>query len=116
VDLDRELARRREDEAAHRVEGGREALGGHRREALQHREHEAGGLAGAGLGGGEQVAAPEDDGDGLRLDGGGLGITLLRDGAKQLGQQPEAFEGRGNDYLLNRNRPAKESFATGSGR
>jgi hypothetical protein len=41
---------------------------------------------------------------------------LLRDGAKQLGQQPEAFEGRTYDDLL-KNRPAKDfAFDTGSGR
>ena len=64
----------------------------------------------------EQVAAREDDGDGLRLDGGGFGVALLRDGAKQLGQQPEAFEGRTDVNLLN-DRPAKDlAFETGSGR
>jgi hypothetical protein len=35
VDLDRELARRREDQAAHRVQRGREALRRERREPLQ---------------------------------------------------------------------------------
>src|SRR5205085_8703324 len=107
VHLDRELARGREDEAAYRVQCRREALGRERREALQQRQGETGGLAGAGLRGAEQVASREDDGDGLRLDGGGFGIALLRDGAKQLGDEPEAFEGRAYDGLL-KNRPAKE--------
>ena len=89
------------------MQRGREALGRQRREALQQRQREAGGLAGAGLGGAEQVAAREDDGDGLRLDGGGFGVALLRDSAKQLGQQPEAFEGRTYVNLL-KNRPAKD--------
>jgi len=55
----------------------------------------------------QQVAAREDHGDRLRLDGGGFGIALLRDGAKQLGDEPEAFEGRAYDSLLI-NRPAKD--------
>jgi hypothetical protein len=52
---------------------------------LQHRQSEAGGLAGAGLRGAEQIPALQNDGDGLRLDGGGLGIALLGDCAEQLG-------------------------------
>jgi hypothetical protein len=98
------------------VQRRREAACGERGEALQERQGEAGGLAGAGLRGAEQIASREDDGDGLRLDGGCFGIALLRDGAKQLGQQPEAFEGRTYDDLL-KNRPAKDfAFDTGSGR
>jgi hypothetical protein len=98
------------------VQRGREALGRHRRQALQQGEREPGGLAGAGLRGAEQVASREDDGNGLGLDGGGFGVALLRDGAKQLGQQPEAFEGRDYLNLLN-DRPAKDfAFDTGSGR
>ena len=62
-------------------------------EALQHREDERGGLAGAGLGAGEQVATGEDERDGRGLDGGGLGVALVRDGAKELGRQPEMIEG-----------------------
>jgi hypothetical protein len=98
------------------VQRGREALGRHGRQALQQGKRESGGLAGAGLRGAEQVAPREDDGDGLRLDGGGFGVALLRDGAKQLGQQPEAFEGRAYLNLLN-DRPAEGfAFETGSGR
>jgi hypothetical protein len=94
VHLDGQLARGREDQAADRMQRGREALGGRGGQALQQREGEAGGLAGAGLRGGEEVAAGEDNGNGLRLDGGGDGVALLRDGTQQLGQEPEAFEGR----------------------
>jgi hypothetical protein len=113
--LDRELARGREDEAANRVERRREALRRHGRQALQDREREAGGLAGAGLGGAQEVAARKDDGDGLGLDGGGFGVALLRDRAQQLGREPEAFEGRAYVGLLN-DRPAKDNaFDTGSG-
>jgi hypothetical protein len=56
---------------------------------LQDRQHEAGGLAGAGLRGAEQVAACQNDGDGLRLDGGGNGVALLGDSAEQLGREAE---------------------------
>jgi len=61
-------------------------------EELQHRQSEAGGLAGAGLSGAEQIAPGEDYGNGLRLDGGGLGVTLLGDCAEQLGRKPEILE------------------------
>ena len=86
------------------------------REPLQHGQREARGLAGAGLRGAQQVASREDDRNGLGLNGGGFGITLLRDSAKQLGQEPEAFERRAYDNLL-MDRPAKDfAFDTGSGR
>jgi hypothetical protein len=56
---------------------------------LQDRQHETGGLAGSRLRGAEQVAACEDYRDGLRLDRGGNGVTLLGDSAEQLGRQAE---------------------------
>ena len=116
VDLDREFARRREDEAAHRVQRGREALARDRGEALQQGQGEAGRLAGARLGGAEQVAPGKDDGNGLRLDGGGFGVALFRDGAEQLGQKPETFESLADGYLLN-DRPGRAlTPSTGSGR
>jgi hypothetical protein len=62
------------------------------RETLQHRQREPGGLAGARLGRGEQVASRENDGNGLRLDGSGLGVALLGDGAEQLGGKAEILE------------------------
>jgi len=68
------------------------ARAGFPREQLQHRQREAGGLAGAGLRGAEQIAPGEDYGDGLRLDGGRYGVTLLGDGAEQLGREPEILE------------------------
>ena len=40
----------------------------------------------------EHVAASQDVRDGLRLDGGGLGVALGRDGAKELGREPEGVE------------------------
>jgi len=71
---------------------GRVTGGGFPREQLQHRQREAGGLAGAGLGGAEKISACEYYGNGLRLDGGGYGITLLGDCAEQLGIKPEILE------------------------
>ena len=56
----------------------------------------------AGLRRSEKVAACEHEGDGLRLDGGCFCVALLRDSAKQLGDEPEAFERGADVYLLNR--------------
>ena len=106
LDLERQLTRGREDERAHRAARGsavrrRGGRGGLRRvEPLEERQHERGGLAGAGLGAGEQVAAGEDERDGLALDGRGLGVALVGDGAQVRGRQPEAVEGHGNGTLL----------------
>jgi hypothetical protein len=44
------------------------------------------------LGGAEQIAACENDGDGLRLDGGGFGVALLGNRAEQLGREAEILE------------------------
>src|SRR5581483_11224694 len=77
-----ELARGNEHQGANRPRARPRAGGG---QALQHRQREACCLAGARLRGGEQVAAGEDDGDGLGLDGGGFGVALLGDCAEQLG-------------------------------
>ena len=83
-----------EDEGA---DGARAGRAGGGVEALEHRQHEGGRLAGAGLGAGEQVAAGEDERDGLGLDGRGLGVALVRDGAEELGREPEVIEGHGGD-------------------
>ncbi len=61
-------------------------------EQLEHRQHEGGRLAGAGLGAGEQVATGEDERDRLALDGGGFRVALVGDGTKELGRQPETIE------------------------
>jgi hypothetical protein len=102
-------------------------------EELQHRQREARGLPRAGLRGGEQVAAGENDGDGLGLDGGGLGVALLGDCLEQLGRKAEIFELSVYETLLildqerdfarvsNRRRPAsgigpgRINLRTGSG-
>ena len=56
---------------------------------LQQGQREAGGLAGAGLRGAEQIFSSEDYGDGLRLNRGGCGVALVRDSAEQLGLEAE---------------------------
>jgi len=71
------------------VARGRSAGIGLRGEPLQDGQGEARRLAGAGLGGAQKVAPGKDDGDGLRLDGGGFGVTLLGNSAEQLGRQAE---------------------------
>ena len=61
-------------------------------EALDHRQHEGGRLAGPGLGSGEHVAARQDERDRLGLDGRGFRVALLGDGTEELGRQPETIE------------------------
>jgi hypothetical protein len=46
-------------------------------EDVEHGQHEGGGLAGAGLGAGQQVVSFEHRGNGLGLDGGGGFVALL---------------------------------------
>ena len=90
LDLDRELAGRREDQRAHRMPRRRGARVRHRQEPLQDRQREAGGLAGAGLGAAHDVLAGEDDGDRLRLDRRGRGVAGLVHGPQQVGRRPSS--------------------------
>jgi hypothetical protein len=92
VHLHGEFARRREDQRAHRMARRRGAGAGVAGQALQQRQDEAGGLAGAGLGAAHDVLAGEHDGNGLGLDGGGLGVAGIGHRLEQFGQQPEFFE------------------------
>ena len=69
-------------------------------EPLENGQDERGRLARAGLGAGEQIAALEDEGDRVALDGGGLGVALVRDGAEEFGRQPEDIEGHWKQQLL----------------
>jgi hypothetical protein len=100
LDLEGEFARRCEDEATDRT-ADRPMIGTgppvatwriRTTESLEHRHHERGGLAGAGLGAGHEVASGEDKGDRLGLDRRGLGVALVRDRAKELGREPEGIE------------------------
>jgi hypothetical protein len=108
LDLERELAGRCEDKDADRWPDGvatiarryapidRMTVG----QSLEDGEDERGRLAGAGLGAGEKIATLEDEGDRLSLDGGGLGVALVRDGAEEFGRQPEDIEGHWKQQLL----------------
>jgi hypothetical protein len=73
-DLRRELAGRGEDQAAEAAARGRLTVLG---QAVQDRQGEGGGLAGAGLGDAQQVAARQHGRDGLRLDRGRGGVALV---------------------------------------
>ena len=60
-----------------------------RAEPLQDRQQERGGLAGAGLGRSDDVAARQGEGDGFLLNGGGALVSFFEYGAHQLGHEPE---------------------------
>ena len=64
-------------------------------EPRQHRQHVAGGLAGAGLGDAEHVAAGHGDRDGLNLDGCRFCIAGGLDGSLHFRAEPELSEGCG---------------------
>ena len=82
--LQRQLARRLQDQAARHAGAG--AAAG---QDVEHRQGEAGGLAGAGLRAAEHVAAHQHGRDRLRLDRRGRAVALLGDGAHDLGRQAE---------------------------
>ena len=88
-DLRRELARRREDRGSAGGPGVTVPVGSVVMQAVQDRQHEARGLAGAGLGRGEQIAAGEHERDGFRLDRGGDGVARVGDGAQQRFRQAQ---------------------------
>ena len=89
-------------------------------EALQHRQHEGGRLAGAGLGAGQQVTAGEDERNRLALDGGWFGVALRRDGAEQVGRQARAWrrtwEAPDEALPLQMRGPVRARVGSGSGR
>ena len=64
-------------------------------QALQHRQGEAGGLAGAGLCAGEQVATREHGGNRLLLDRRGNFVAFLAHGAKNRLGQAQVVKGHG---------------------
>ena len=89
VDLHRELAGRDQDEDPDRMARGREAGVGLVAQPVEDRQHEGGGLAGPGLGGGEDIAARENERDRSGLDGCRGLVPLLGDHAHEVGRQAE---------------------------
>ncbi len=101
VYLERELARGRQDERAH---AARFVLTGVLGEALEQRQAERGGLAGAGLRDAEDVAARKHQRNGLGLDRGGIDIVFGGKSAlKRLGHAERGkHRNRQNKSLLAR--------------
>ncbi len=95
-DLRGELTRRGEDQHADLA-----GLGDLRGwpQAVERGQHESRGLAGAGLGDAEKVAAGEDRRNGLELDGGRLRIIFRGERIEQGLGQPEGM----NDIEYNSN-------------
>ena len=77
-----QLARGRQDQRTHRVHGRRDAGVGKLFQTLQDRQQESGSLAGTGLGGSQQIAAGQDQRDGLGLDGGSFRVPHFVDGTQ----------------------------------
>ncbi len=76
----------------------RAALG---RQPMQDRQREGRRLAGAGLGDAQKVAAGQDMGDRLRLDGRGQGVALGRERFEQRGREAEIGKlGQGSFFRL----------------
>ncbi len=90
VHLHRQFARRREDQRAHRVARRRGRVAGMAHQLVQQRQDEAGGLAGAGLGAAHDVVTGQDDGNGLRLDRGGIGIAGISTALRISGASPRS--------------------------
>ena len=86
-DLRREFARRLEDQGARHAR-----LGAAARQDLDHRQGEGGGLAGAGLGDADDVAALEHLRDGLGLDRRRRGVAGVGDGLEDLRAEAEILE------------------------
>jgi hypothetical protein len=92
-DLRDQFARRRQNQdsgAAHGRPAGRCC------KAMQQRQRESGGLAGACLRHAEHVAAPQQHRDRLRLNGGRAGIAFLGQRAQQRWRQTEIGERHGH--------------------
>ena len=76
-DLAREFARRAQHQHAGAAAGGRLGMG---QKVMENRQSEGGGLAGAGLGDADEIAAGHDRGNGLRLNRRRLGVAELVQG------------------------------------
>jgi hypothetical protein len=92
LDLRGKFAGRREDQRADRRAALGVALGGGVHQPVQHRQREPGGLAGAGLRAGEQVAALKDGGDGLFLDRRRRVVTRVGNSLEQRLGEPQFVE------------------------
>ena len=68
--------------------------------ARQHRQHEGGGLAGAGLGDAQDVAAREHVGDGLFLDRGRRGVSRGCHRIQDLLREAKGIKTHGECYLF----------------
>ena len=92
VHLDCQLARRREHERAHRMARRRRRTAGVRCKALQRRQGERGGLAGAGLRACHEVAPREHERNGLLLYRSRLLVSEFAHHLKKRGRQTEGVE------------------------
>ena len=88
-DLRRQLTGRRQNQNAHEA-GVRTARVG--QQALDDGQREGRRLAGAGLGDAEQIAALQKRGDGLCLNGGGMGVAFFGQSAKKRLDEAEILE------------------------
>ena len=77
-DLHRQLARRLEDQRARHARAAAAVV-----QDVDHRQHEAGGLAGAGLGDADQVLAHQNGRNGGALNRSRLVVAAVIDGAEQ---------------------------------
>lgn len=91
VNLERELARRHEHQAARLTHPGRTAAAD--QQAIDHRQAERGSLAGAGLRACQQIAAAEDDGDRRELNRRRRGVAEPGERVRERGREPESDEG-----------------------
>ena len=95
MNLHRELPRRREDQGARRA---RAAMRVGADQGVEQRQGERPGLAGAGLGDAQHVAALEQIGNRLRLDRRGRGVAAFGQGfQKRLGEAEIREEGLGHE-------------------
>src|SRR5262249_1037213 len=107
--LSRQLARRAQHQHARALLLERFAVRG---EAIEDRKRERGGLAGAGLRNADQVAAGENQRDGVGLDRGGGGVLFLGEGALDRLCEAEFVERRQNTrVLLWRDTPGRNGAA-----
>ena len=95
--LQGELARRLQDQAARHARPGPRAG-----QDVEHRQGEAGGLAGAGLRRAQHVAPHQHDGDRLLLDRRRMPVAHLGDGAQHRLGQAEIGEQRARGFFADR--------------